>query len=189
MQPKPKQNAVLKPSKCSSIMTPSALMLSREDESRIRGAKRREGSRSRLEVRPELVDPAEAAGLAGARQEAFGSNGAPVAGPVRAHVLQQHRVLLRHPGPLPHRLPAARRVPPPAAAAAAPPAATAGRSSHCLAAGARPLSLARSSGNCSGEALRAYAVVDRLAPYGPTRGARGARGATGSVRWRSDGRV
>ena len=87
----------------------------------------------RLEVWPELVHPAEAAGLAGARQEAFGSNGAPVPGPVHAHVLQQHRVLLRRPVPLPHRLaPARRRVPPAAAAASAPPPGAARCSSHCL---------------------------------------------------------
>ena len=58
---------------------------------------------ARLEVRPELVDPAEAAGLAGARQEAFGSNGAPLPGAVLPDVTQQHLVLLRRPRPLPHR--------------------------------------------------------------------------------------
>ena len=57
----------------------------------------------RLEVRPELVDPAEAAGLAGARQEAFGSNGAPLPGAVLPDVPPQHLVLLRLPRPLPHR--------------------------------------------------------------------------------------
>lgn len=57
----------------------------------------------RLEVRPELVDPPEAAGLASARQEAFGSNGAPLPGPVLPDVPQQHLVLLRRPRPLPHR--------------------------------------------------------------------------------------
>lgn len=64
---------------------------------------KREGWRSRLEVRPELVDPAEAAGLAGARQEAFGSNGAPLPGSMLPDVPQQHLVLLRRPRPLPRR--------------------------------------------------------------------------------------
>ena len=48
--------------------------------------------RVRLEVWPELVHPAEAAGLAGAREEAFGSNGAPFPGPVLADVPPQHLV-------------------------------------------------------------------------------------------------
>jgi hypothetical protein len=95
---------------------------------------------------------------------------------VRANVLQQHRVLLRHPGPLPHPLPAARRVPP-----AAPPPATARCSSHCLNAGARSL---LSSGNCSGKALcrRRARSPYGASPLGQAGGASGARGATESVR-------
>jgi len=86
--------------------------------------------RVRLEVWPELVHPAEAAGLAGARQEAFGSNGAPVPGPVHAHVLQQHRVLLRSSVDRVVHTQETNGVPP--AAASAPPPGTARCSSHCL---------------------------------------------------------
>lgn len=86
---------------------------------------------ARLEVRPELVDPAEAAGLAGARQEAFGSNGAPLPGAVLPDVPPQHLVLLRRPRPLPHRrlLAAATK----ATARLHPRPATAGRHDHASA--------------------------------------------------------
>jgi hypothetical protein len=50
----------------------------------------------------ELVDPSEAAGLAGATEEAVGLNGAPVLLPVLPDVLPQHLVLLRRPRPLLH---------------------------------------------------------------------------------------
>jgi hypothetical protein len=53
----------------------------------------------------ELVDPSEAAGLAGATEEAVGLNGAPVLLPVLPDVLPQHLVLLRRPRPLLHPLP------------------------------------------------------------------------------------
>jgi hypothetical protein len=49
--------------------------------------KQREGLRARLEVWHELVHLAEATGLAGAQQQAFGSNEAPVPGSVHTHVL------------------------------------------------------------------------------------------------------
>lgn len=89
--------------------------------------KRGGDSRLPLEVWPELVHPAEAAGLAGARQEAFGSNGAPVHGAVGADVLQQNLVLLRHPRALPQRLASASG----AAAARAPPPAPSANATRC----------------------------------------------------------
>ena len=49
--------------------------------------KQREGLRARLEVWHELVHLAKAIGPAGAQQQAFGSNEAPVPGSVNAHVL------------------------------------------------------------------------------------------------------
>lgn len=53
-----------------------------------------------LEARPEFVDPPETAGLAGAIEQAIGSNGAPVLGPVLLDVPQQHLVFLGRPRPL-----------------------------------------------------------------------------------------
>jgi hypothetical protein len=68
--------------------------------------------------------------ITGAWQEAFGSNGALVAGPVHEDMFQQHRVLL-HLGFLPHRLPVATssRDPP---AISLPVACTTGSSCQCL---------------------------------------------------------
>ncbi|RRT81410.1 hypothetical protein B296_00018932 [Ensete ventricosum] len=60
---------------------------------------RRDGLRFKVGL--EFVDPAEAAGLAGAGEEAFGSNGAPVAGAVLPDVLHQDLVLFGHPRPFP----------------------------------------------------------------------------------------
>lgn len=51
----------------------------------------------RFQVGLELVDPAEAAGFAGAGKKALGSNGAPVVRAVPLDVLDEDNVLLRHP--------------------------------------------------------------------------------------------
>lgn len=56
----------------------------------------------RLQIGLELVDPTQAAGLAGAWEEALGSNGAPVSRAVPAYVLQKDLILFSHPWPSPH---------------------------------------------------------------------------------------
>ena len=57
----------------------------------------RERELVRLQVRAEFVDPAEAAGLAGAAEEAFGSNGAPISGAVFLHVIDEHLIFFHFP--------------------------------------------------------------------------------------------